>query len=66
MDVVMEKTAEFFLETPYVARTLEMTARETFVINLREMDCVTFVENVLALSLTAKPDELSFDKFMER
>ena len=65
MDVVMEKTAEFFLETPYVAHTLEMTARETFVINLREMDCVTFVENVLALSLTAKSDELSFDKFMD-
>lgn len=65
MEKVMEKTAEFFLGTPYVAHTLEMTPGETFVINLREMDCVTFMENVIALSLTAKSGELSFDKFMD-
>ena len=65
MDKVMEKTAEFFLGTPYVAHTLEMTPGETFVINLREMDCITFMENVIALSLTAKSGELSFDKFMD-
>lgn len=65
MEKVMEKTAEFFLGTPYVAHTLKMTPGETFVINLREMDCVTFMENVVALSLTAKSGELSFDKFMD-
>lgn len=65
MENVMEKTAEFFLGTPYVAHTLEMTQGETFVINLREMDCVTFMENVIALSLTAKSGELSFEKFMD-
>jgi hypothetical protein len=65
MEKVMEKTAEFFLGTPYVAHTLEMTPGETFVINLREMDCVTFMENVIALSLTAKSGELSFEKFMD-
>jgi hypothetical protein len=38
-----------FVGTAYVPRTLEVPGRERLVINLRELDCVTFVENVLAL-----------------
>ena len=36
------------------------------MINLREMDCVTFVESVIALALTAASDDLSFDQFAAR
>ena len=36
---------------PYVAYTLEVNDRERLVVNLRQLDCTTFVENVLCLSL---------------
>lgn len=49
---------ETFLGTAYVARTLEAPAEEGLpeglVVNLRELDCVTFVENVLVLARLAR------------
>ncbi len=39
-----------FLGSPYVPRTLEVPGPERLVVNLRGLDCVTFVENVLALT----------------
>ena len=47
------KTAYFFLDKPYVASTLEFEP-EGLVVNLRELDCTTFVETVLALSRAVK------------
>ena len=47
------ETARFFLNKPYVASTLELEP-EGLVINLRELDCTTFVETVLALSRAVK------------
>lgn len=55
-------TASFFLDVPYVAATLEKEP-EGLVINLREMDCTTFVENVFALSKTVLAGESTFDDF---
>lgn len=40
------------LNVPYVAHTLEVNSKEQLVVNLRQLDCTTFVESVLALSLT--------------
>lgn len=40
-----------FIGTPYVAGTLEVNDKEKLVINLKEMDCTTFVEYVLAQSM---------------
>lgn len=40
-----------FVGTKYVPATLELPGAEEVVINLQELDCVTFVENVLALAL---------------
>lgn len=37
---------------PYVPATLEVNKTERLVVNLRQMDCTTFVETVFALSLT--------------
>jgi hypothetical protein len=57
------RAALFFLETPYVAKTLEQSEEEELIINLREMDCMTLVENCLALSRTTQsvsPDWESF------
>jgi hypothetical protein len=39
-----------FLGTPYGERTLEVAGEEGVVVNLQELDCVTFVENAFALA----------------
>lgn len=39
-----------FVGTAYVPRTLEVPGPERLVVNFRGLDCVTFVENVLALT----------------
>lgn len=49
-----------FLETPYVAATLENGPEEKLVINLQEMDCTTFVETCLALARTIKSGKNDF------
>lgn len=41
-----------FICTPYVGHTLEVNATERLVVNLRGLDCTTFVETVTALVLT--------------
>ena len=45
MNELMIQTALFFEATPYVASTLEKEP-EGLVINLRELDCTTFMETV--------------------
>lgn len=46
-----------FVGTPYVPHTLEAPGPEALVINFRGLDCVTFVENVLALArFVREPD----------
>lgn len=55
---------ESFLDTPYVSATLENGLDERMVINLRELDCTTFVENVLALSRIVKSGKKDFDSFV--
>lgn len=48
---------------PYVAQTLEVGSKENLIINLRQLDCTTLVENILALSLCAKNDKKTFLDF---
>lgn len=61
---VIIATANFFLNVPYVAATLE-DEPERLVVNLRELDCTTFVETVFALSKTVLDGNPSFDAFCE-
>lgn len=56
------ETALYFRGTPYVASTLEYTP-EQLVVNLRELDCTTFVESTIALARTVKDENPSFQKF---
>lgn len=63
-ETVLEKTAQFFIGTPYVAHTLDMGSKEELVVNLESVDCVTFVENILALSLSAHSSNFSFEDFV--
>ena len=55
--------ARKFLGIPYVASTLENNTDEQLVINLRQLDCTTFVENVLTLTLCTKNGQTTFDDF---
>lgn len=41
-----------FLDVPYVANTLEVNDQEELVVNCDEVDCTTFVEYVLAMTLS--------------
>lgn len=55
--------ARQFKEIPYVGHTLELNDKERLIVNLRELDCTTLVENVLALSLCARDSLYSFEAF---
>lgn len=48
---------------PYVASTLEVNPKEQLAINLRQMDCLTLVENCLALSITTQKGSSKFKDF---
>ena len=52
-----------FVGFPYVAKTLELKDKESLIINLREFDCTTYVENVMAFSLLVTKEEESIDAF---
>ena len=63
MSELMVKVGRSFLETPYVAFTLEKEGDEELIINLRELDCTTYAENCLAISRTLKSGKPDFDQF---
>ncbi len=48
---------------PYVAHTLEGQNTERLVVNLRQFDCTTLIENVAALTLCARKGQTSFADF---
>lgn len=51
---------------PYVAATLEVNKSEQLVVNLRQMDCATLVDNALALTLTTRQKSTSFEDFCKQ
>lgn len=50
---------------PYVAHTLEVNKTEKLVINLRQLDCTTYVENVIALTMCMKQQKYTFKAFCD-
>lgn len=52
--------AQTFVGTPYVNGTLDRYAEEQLIVNLRQLDCWTFVENSLAIALAAPGDFESY------
>jgi hypothetical protein len=55
--------AEQLKGIPYVAHTLEPNNNERLIINLRQLDCTTFVEQVSALYLCVKEHKTTFADF---
>ncbi len=60
---LMVYVARQFLDLPYVAKTLENNDRERLVVNLRQLDCTTYVENVLAIVRCVEQGKTSFADF---
>jgi hypothetical protein len=54
---------QFFLGAPYAGGTLETIRAERLIVNLRELDCFTFVENVVALAWQLKSGKKNFGAF---
>lgn len=52
-----------FLNIPYTASTLEINKEEELVINFRELDCMTLVENCIAIYNTLNKDTSDFKTF---
>jgi hypothetical protein len=52
-----------FLGTPYVGGVLDIPESEKLVIDLTELDCVTFLEYTIALSVMIKEHKTKFEDF---
>lgn len=65
LNQLIVQTGKFFLEEPYVGSTLEVNDSEQLVVNLRELDCTTFLESTFALALTAKSKDFSYKNFCQ-
>ncbi len=55
--------AEELLGIPYVAQTLEVNKEEKLVVNTRQLDCTTYVENCVALTLTTREGSTSYTDY---
>src|SRR5512143_662651 len=62
---VVEAVGRFFLGSPYAAHTLESPGDECLVVNLREFDCTTFMENALVLARCIKKKFASFEQYRQ-
>lgn len=59
--------ARQFLGRPYVAHTLELYPDdERLVLNTRELDCTTYVDVVVALTLCHRRGETTFNEFVRQ
>lgn len=61
-DVIAE-VGKSFIDTDYVAGTLDKNKSESLVINLTGLDCVTFVENCLVFARCVKQGKTTFDDY---
>lgn len=57
--------ARKFIGRPYVAHTLEVGDDRRVVVNTRQLDCTTLVENVTALSLCIYQKQYAFNDFLD-
>lgn len=55
--------ARKFKGVPYVASTLEKKDPEQLIINLKQLDCTTLVETTLALTMTKRQGESTFEAY---
>ncbi|MEO1021744.1 MAG: N-acetylmuramoyl-L-alanine amidase-like domain-containing protein [Bacteroidota bacterium] len=61
--VLIPEIGRYFLGDTYVSHTLEVSDKEQLILNLREMDCTTYAENLFALARTLKSEQHTFEQF---
>lgn len=61
-DIVV-RLGRTFVGTKYTPGTLDPEGPERLVINLRELDCVTYVENMLAMARLIKARTVDYDAY---
>jgi len=62
---IIARVGRPFVGEPYTPQTLELPGEERVVVNLREFDCVTYVESVLALARIIRDRRAGFGDFTE-
>lgn len=60
---IIINTGKEFLNTPYIAHTLEVNPKEKLAINFRELDCTTFLETCLCMAHTIKSDSANLETY---
>jgi hypothetical protein len=65
MGMIVAEIGRQFLDAPYEGHTLDRPPVETLVTNLHSFDCVTYVENVLALARAVKSNRLTFAAYRD-
>ncbi len=66
MGAAATKIGKLFLQTPYVAKTLEVNgAEEKLVVNLQGLDCTTFLENVVVFAQLWQTQHLTFEAYTQ-
>jgi hypothetical protein len=60
---IIVEIGKSFIDTEYVAHSLEVPGEERLVVNLRALDCVLFCENSLALARCVKKSTMTFDAY---
>ncbi len=63
MNELVVEIGSWFLQTPYVAKTLELPGEEKLVVNLMGLDCTTYLENVVALARIGKQGNFTFSAY---
>jgi hypothetical protein len=63
MNELTAEIGKWFLNTPYVEKTLEIEGEEKLVINVTGLDCTTYLETVVTLARLAKQNEYSFEDY---
>ncbi|MDR1348587.1 MAG: DUF1460 domain-containing protein [Prevotellaceae bacterium] len=62
---LIPQIGKYFLGLPYVAHTLECE-NEVLTVNFLELDCTTFLENVVVIATLAKSAESDFDSYVRQ
>lgn len=60
---IVARVGSWFVGAPYTPYTIEQPGPERLVINLREFDCVTFVENMLSFGRMIRTGRSEFADF---
>lgn len=59
----MIEIGKSFLDTDYESGTLDKNIKETLVVNLTGLDCVTFVENCVVFARSVKSGKTTFEDY---